>query len=57
VSINGLPEGYYLKRTTRGKVQTSDGRVTIEESGTPERLDLLVSAKAASLAGTVRDES
>jgi protocatechuate 3,4-dioxygenase beta subunit len=57
VSFNGLPEGCYLKRAGYGNVQRSDGRVTIEEAGPPERLDLLVSLKAASLVGTVRDES
>ena len=57
VSFYGLPEGCYLKRTGYGNVQRSDGRVIIEESGPPERLDLLVSLKAASLVGTVRDES
>jgi hypothetical protein len=57
VSIFGLPEGYYLKRTSGTGAPRSDGRVTLEDAGPPERLDLLVSPKAASLAGTVRDES
>jgi len=57
VSFYGLPEGCYLKRAGYGNVQRSDGRVIIEEAGPPERLDLLVSPKAASLVGTVRDES
>jgi hypothetical protein len=57
VSFYGLPEGCYLKRAGYGNVQRSDGRVAIEEAGPPERLDLLVSLKAASVVGTVRDES
>jgi protocatechuate 3,4-dioxygenase beta subunit len=57
VSFYGLPDGWYLKRAGYGNAQRSDGRVTIEEGGPPERLDMLVSPKAASLVGTVRDES
>ena len=57
VSIAGLPEGFYLKRTSGAGAPRSDGRITLEDGPPPERLDLLISPKGASLAGTVRDES